>query len=169
MTPKEFVEKLYPYAKAVEENKGISAEFILAQAALESGWGKYCPGNMYFGIKANKGYEGKKQLLKTFEYFKSEKEGYRFPEVIRIEFNPKLNRYKYIVRDWFRAYNTPEGSFLDHADFFYKNSRYHEALKDACDADKFAEGIAKAGYSTSPTYAKTLKDVIQIVRKYTQK
>ncbi len=55
----------------------------IAQAALESGWGKSAPGNMFFGVKASKTTpENKKQLLATVEVLSDEKQGYRFPEVI---------------------------------------------------------------------------------------
>ena len=43
-----------PYARQTEQHTGISHLFILAQAALESGWGAHAPGNMFFGIKAPK-------------------------------------------------------------------------------------------------------------------
>ena len=49
-----FKEKYLLYALESERKTGISAVFILAQAALETGWGKYAPGNMFFGVKATK-------------------------------------------------------------------------------------------------------------------
>ena len=49
-----FKEKYLPYAMESERKTGLSAIFILAQAALETGWGKHAPGNMFFGIKATK-------------------------------------------------------------------------------------------------------------------
>ena len=52
MTPKEFVKKYHPFALETERKTGIDARFTLAQAALETGWGKSAPGNMFFGVKA---------------------------------------------------------------------------------------------------------------------
>lgn len=55
MTPSEFVKTYYKYAKQTQDKTGIDARFILAQAALETGWGKSVPGNMFFGIKDTDG------------------------------------------------------------------------------------------------------------------
>ena len=65
MTPTDFVKTYYPFALQTEKKTGISGRFILAQAALESGWGKSIPGNMFFGVKANPKTtpENKKRLL----------------------------------------------------------------------------------------------------------
>lgn len=164
MTPKEFVQTYLPYAKQTEEKTGIDARFTLAQAALESGWGKHAPGNMFFGVKAVKSTpETKRQLLTTTEYFTDDKQGYRFPEVIRIVKEGK--RFKYTVKDWFRKYESPEESFTDHAQFFFDNKRYHTALDFRSDPYKFAEAIAKAGYATAPDYASILKSVIKTIEK----
>lgn len=163
MTKKEFVKKYYPFALETEKKKGIKAQFTLAQAALESAWGKSAPGNMFFGVKAGKDTTAdKKQLLRTTEILKDDKQGNKFPEVISIEKRPD-GKYKYIVRAWFRKYGTPEESFSDHADFFYKNKRYAEALKAKNDPYRFAEEIAKAGYATATNYANVLKSIIKEV------
>ena len=162
MKPTDFVIKYYPFAAKTEINTGINLVAILAQAALESGWGENAPGNMFFGIKADKNWKGLRQLLTTFEYFNDDKQGYRFPEVISI--TPKNNRYLYTVKDYFRAYETPEGSFNDHADFFFKNSRYSEALKVKHDYKLFIQEIAKAGYATATSYADTLISIADSIQ-----
>ena len=54
MSPKDFILKYRPFALTTQEKTGISHLFILAQAALETGWGTHAPGNMFFGIKAPK-------------------------------------------------------------------------------------------------------------------
>ena len=46
MSPKDFVKQFHPYAKQMEKETGFNAVAILTQAALESGWGKYAPGNI---------------------------------------------------------------------------------------------------------------------------
>jgi flagellar protein FlgJ len=163
MTPENFVKTYFPFAKKVEDKTGISAIFILAQSALESGWGEKAFGNMMFGIKANINTpENKRQLITTTEYLKVPNA--KFPEVISIE--KQLNGlYKYKVKDWFRKYDTPEESFYDHADFFLKNPRYTEALKVKSDPAKFTDGIAKAGYATDPNYATVLKSMINSIKK----
>ncbi len=159
MKPEEFVKKLYPFAKASEEKKGISAVFTLAQAALETGWGNSAPGNMYFGVKC-KSTHPKRQLLRTTEI--STRNDLKFPEIISITpFDDNgIQRYRYRIRDWFRKYDTPEESFTDHAQFFYDNPRYKDALEVKGDPREFARRIALAGYATDPDYADKLIDLI---------
>ena len=164
MTPENFVKTYYCFAKKVEDKTGISAIFILAQSALESGWGKKAVGNMMFGVKASlKTPESKRQLITTTEYLKVPNA--KFPEVISVSAKQANGLYRYKVKDWFRKYDSPEESFKDHADFFLKNPRYAEALKVKSDPAKFAEGIAKAGYATDPNYATVLKSMINSVKK----
>jgi flagellar protein FlgJ len=159
----DFVKKYIPFAKQAEEKKGISAVFTLAQAALESGWGESAPGNMFFGVKASKDTpENKRQLLTTTEVLSDDKQGYRFPLVLSITRRAD-GKYTYRIKDWFRKYDTPEECFSDHADFFYRNKRYSEALKVKHDPYLFAEAIAQAGYATDPNYSNTLKSIIRTI------
>ena len=146
--PKDFVATFLPFALKTQQKTGISAVAILAQAALESGWGEKTPGNMFFGIKAKASDpESRRQLVTTTEYLSSPDSGHLFPELLSItKVGPK--RWKYKVKDWFRKYETPEGSFNDHTQFFLKNKRYAEALKVGNDPVAFFREIAKAGYVT---------------------
>ncbi len=162
MKPKEFTTKYYPFAKQTEQKTGISAIFILAQAALETGWGKSTPGNMFFGIKDTDGINGNEQLLRTTEVLKNP--NVTFPEIISVTKRPD-GKYNYVVKDWFRKYDTPEGSFTDHACFFFTYNRYAKALEVKHDPNRFAEEIAKAGYATDPNYANTLKSIIKMIEK----
>jgi flagellum-specific peptidoglycan hydrolase FlgJ len=163
MKPSEFVKAYYPYAKETERKTGISAKAILAQAALESGWGKAAPGNMFFGVKDTDGINGNEQLIITTEY--SRRADLKFPEIISI--TPVVRNgqkwFKYIVKDHFRKYHTPEESFTDHANFFLRNPRYKQAIAVKGDPYKFAEAVAAAGYATDPNYAATLKQLIKMV------
>lgn len=163
MKQSEFVKTYYKYAKQTQDKTGIDAKFILAQAALETGWGKSVPGNMFFGIKDTDGINGNEQLLRTTEVLKNP--NVKFPEVISVTKRPD-GKYNYVVKDWFRKYDTPEGSFTDHACFFFTYNRYKKALDVKNDPYKFAEEIAKAGYATAPNYADSLKSVIKTVEKY---
>lgn len=80
-TIKTFVEKYKEFALATEQKTGIKAVFTLAQAGLESGWGKSAPGNMFFGVKATKSTpKDKRQLLRTTEVLSSP--NVAFPEII---------------------------------------------------------------------------------------
>lgn len=163
MTPKEFVKKYKPFALETERKTGISHLFILAQSALETGWGNSAPGNMMFGVKASISTPlEKRQLVQTTEILANDKA--KFPVIISIEKRPD-GRFKYIVKDWFRKYDSPEESFTDHANLFMNNKRYAKALLVRSDPYKFAEEIAKAGYATAPNYADSLKKLIKEIEK----
>lgn len=166
LTPKVFTTLLYPHAKVTQDKTGISAVAILAQAALESGWNKACPGWMYFGVKDSDGINGNEQLLVTTEY--SRRNDLKFPEIISI--TPVVvngqKYFKYVVKDWFRKYNSPEECFTDHTNFFFKNKRYANALKVKSDPYLFINEIAKAGYATDPTYAEQLTSIAKMIEKY---
>ena len=165
MKPQEFVKKYYPFALKTQNHSGINALFTLAQAALESAWGESAPGNMFFGVKASKTLpENKRQLLVTTEVLSDDKQSGKFPVVLSITKRPD-GKYLYRVKDWFRKYDTPDECFNDHANFFYQNKRYSEALKVRNNPYLFADEIAKAGYATDPNYAKTLKSVITTIEK----
>jgi len=163
MKPSEFVSNICLTQNRPKEKTGISYLFTLAQAALESGWGDRAVGNMFFGVKANTATPmNKKQLLTTREVLKTNSA--HFPEIISIK-PRKDGKFDYVVKDWFRKYESPEESFTDHANFFIENKRYSNALKVKSDPNRFAEEIAKAGYATDPTYASTLKAVIKTVER----
>ena len=161
-----FIKTYKPIALESERKTGISALFILAQAGLESGWGKSVPGNMFFGVKATKNTpKEKKQLLRTTEVLDTPNEKSKFPEVISITKRTD-GKYLYIVRDWFMKYDTPEECFTDHANFFFRNKRYAKALEVKADPYKFAEEVAKAGYATATNYADSLKKIIKMLESY---
>lgn len=166
MTPNEFIKQYKPFALETERKTGISHLFTLAQAALESGWGKRVFGNMFFGVKAGKDTPiNKKQLLTTTEILSSPNLKHLFPLVISVKMLPN-GKYKYEVKDWFRKYDTPEECFTDHTQFFFRNKRYAKALLVKADPYKFAEEVAKAGYATAPDYANSLKKVIKMLESY---
>lgn len=165
MKPSEFVEKFLPFARQTELKSGISAVFILAQAAIESAWGRVAPGNMFFGVKDTDGINGNEQLLTTTEY--SRRNDLKFPVILSV--SPVIlngQRYfKYRVKDYFRRYDSPEGSFTDHAAFFSRNPRYRKALEVRKDPERFAAEVARAGYATDPMYQDTLLKVIGMIRR----
>lgn len=166
MTPKDFVKAYLGYAQEAENKTGISAIAILAQAALESGYGKAAPGNMFFGIKDTDGVNGNEQLLTTTEYSRSA--NLKFPVIVSI--TPVIKNgqkyFKYIVKDYFRKYDTPADCFTDHCKFFFTNPRYAKALTVKGDPYKFVEEIAAAGYATAPDYAKLLKSICDSIKKH---
>jgi flagellar protein FlgJ len=166
MTPEEFTNQYYPFAKQTQDKCGISALAILAQAALESGWGVHAPGNMFFGVKDTDGIDANRQLLTTTEY--SRRADLDFPAIISVT-PVTLNGqkyFKYIVKDYFRKYDTPEECFTDHANFFINNSRYAAALAVKDDPYQFVDAIAAAGYATAPGYAAILKSLITKIHAF---
>ena len=168
MTPKEFIKQYKPFAIETERKTGISHLFILAQAALESGWGERGVGNNFFGIKVPKNLVSstpneKKQLLRTNEVLSSANAV--FPKIFSIKKRADF-KYTYVVLDWFRKYDTPEECFTDHAELFFRNKRYAKALLVRSDPYKFAEEVAKAGYATATNYADSLKKVIKTIESY---
>lgn len=163
LSPKVFVNTYLPFAKETEIKSGIDAMFTLAQAALESEWANKAPRNMFFGVKATKDTPlSKRQLLATREVLNHDKGV--FPEIIS-KTKRSDGKWEYRVKDWFRAYDSPEECFSDHADFFFKNKRYAKALEVRYNPYLFAEEIAKAGYATDPNYATILKNVIRTIEK----
>lgn len=166
MKPALFVQTYLPFAVMTEKKTGIAAKVTLTQAAVESAWGEAAPGNMFFGVKDNDGINGNEQLIRTTEY--SSRNDLKFPVIISVTPVVRAGRkmYKYIVKDYFRAYKTPEESFTDHANFYFRNPRYAKALKVKNDPSRFFEEIAKAGYATAPNYADILKSVLKTVEKF---
>lgn len=166
MKPKDFVSSYITHARATEAKTGIPALCILAQAAVESAWGKVAPGNMFFGVKDTDGINGNEQLLITTEY--SRRADLQFPFIISV--TPVIRKgekwFKYRIKDYFRKYATPEESFTDHANFFMRNPRYKKALALMNDPYKFIDEIAKAGYATDPNYVRILNDVAKQIEKF---
>jgi len=162
MIPKLFVQKYLPFAKQTYAATGIHPYVILAQAALESGWGEKAVGNMFFGVKDTDGVNGNEQLLTTTEYLRTPNA--KFPAILKVVALGK-GLWKYTVKDWFRKYPSPEQSFTDHAKFFLTNPRYKEALKVKGQPYLFAAAIAKAGYATAPNYSEVLQSVIRTIEK----
>ena len=158
MTPKEFTDKYLPYAK---QDTTIPYKLTLAQAALESGWGEHSPQHNFFGIKCGKTWEGKKQLLTTTEIHDSV--NVKYPEVISIQ---TLNngKFKYRVKDCFRAYDSPLDSFKDHNELLLKNWK-------SCITTDALQTITNIQYSpkkyaTDPNYVSMISKIIKMIEKY---
>jgi len=138
-SPETFVRELWPHAQRAARDLGTRPELLLAQAALETGWGQHVirgtDGNNsfnLFGIKADARWQGERALTET------------------IEFEDGVMRKQHAA---FRAYASPADSFADYADFLQSNPRYREALNRAADAPSFARALAEAGYATDPDYS----------------
>ena len=141
MKQSEFIQKYGNFAQAAAKGSGISPLIILSQAFLESGAGESGLSkkfNNFFGIKADKNWQGKKVNLKTPEFENGK-------EVIKLQ--P------------FRVYNSPADSFTDHIKFLKTNKRYTKAGLFSYPDNflKQADTLQQAGYATDPKYADKLK------------
>jgi len=143
-SPEEFVQKLAPHAIEAAKKLGVSVRAVLAQAALETGWGKHMPAqgntgsNNMFGIKAGSSWDGKRVNVPTLEY----------------EDGVAVRR-----KDSFRAYDSPSDSFNDYADMLSSSPRYASAVGRGDDVAGFAKALVSGGYATDPGYAKKLADI----------
>lgn len=163
MNAEQFVATYHSFAKDSEKRTGVPALFALAQSALESGWGKSTPGNMLFGMKAGSGknfggWQGEKQLVTTTEY--GETSTMKFPQILPGYPKKEGNKWKYIVKDYFRAYASPLYTFLDWAGMLSGAARYSKAMQNRNDPYRFAEEVAKAGYATDPNYIQKIKNLM---------
>ena len=136
-------------ARAAAGATGIPERFLLAQAGLESGWGKRqlrgldgSESNNLFGIKAGRGWNGRVVEAWTTEYV----DGKAVKSVER-----------------FRAYDTPADSFRDYAQLIASSPRY-AGVRDRRDEVAFAYGLQRAGYATDPQYADKLLRVIDTIK-----
>ncbi|QOR39225.1 flagellar assembly peptidoglycan hydrolase FlgJ [Billgrantia diversa] len=140
-----FMERLSAPAQAASRQTGVPAELILAQAALETGWGRHeiataDGGNSYnlFGIKAGSNWEGRTVDVTTHEY---------------------INGRRTRVVDTFRAYGSFEEAFTDYARLIGNNPRYAE-VTTAGNAEQAARALQAGGYATDPAYADKLVAVM---------
>ncbi|HCR34212.1 MAG TPA: flagellar assembly peptidoglycan hydrolase FlgJ [Stenotrophomonas sp.] len=137
-TPEGFVASIWEHAQSAAKELGVDARALVAQAALETGWGKrqikHADGSTshnLFGIKAT-GWKGQSAVAGTHEYV----DGVRRNETAS-----------------FRAYSTPAESFADYVRLLKSSPRYQQALQAGTDVQGFARGLQRAGYATDPRYA----------------
>ncbi len=145
MTQQDFIARMTPHAQSASKATGVPADFIMGQAALESGWGKReirnadgSSSHNLFGIKAGAGWKGKVAEVTTTEYHN----GVASKQVAR-----------------FRAYDSYAESFRDYASLLSANPRYAGALGQTNAVD-FAQSLQQAGCATDPRYADKLAGVI---------
>ncbi|MFP1679515.1 flagellar assembly peptidoglycan hydrolase FlgJ [Alloalcanivorax sp. C16-2] len=144
-TPEAFVDQLAGPARDAERRTGVPAPLILAQAALETGWGRHrittedgADSHNLFAIKAGTGWQGKTTDVTTHEYI----DGQRVKRVER-----------------FRVYDSYQEAFADHGRLLTGNGRYAGVLR-ADSADQAARALQDGGYATDPAYADKLVAVM---------
>ncbi len=145
-SPEDFVEKLMPLAEKHAAELGVSPKVLLAQAALETGWGKHVihysngvPSHNLFNIKADQRWDGPRAVVPTLEYEKGKP-----------------------VREMaaFRAYPSFEASFSDYVSFLKSSPRYEKALEQTDDSAAFVRALHQAGYATDPKYSSKINRIM---------
>lgn len=146
LDPGNFVDKLWPHAVDAAAELGVSPHLLLAQAALETGWGKRevrtgdgSSSYNLFNIKAGKSWDGARVSTETTEYV-----------------NGKAIR----ETAQFRAYGSYSEAFADYARMLKNNPRYANAIQQGSDAVGFARGLQSGGYATDPMYADKILRVL---------
>ncbi len=135
----QFIKQLKPYADKAAEELGVDSRMLMAQAALETGWGKSVirtkegsSSHNLFNIKADKSWHGNKAVVPTLEF--------------------ESGVAKKTVSG-FRSYESYQDSFSDYVSFIKQNPRYSDAIKQVGNPDKYIQELQKAGYATDPRYA----------------
>jgi peptidoglycan hydrolase FlgJ len=145
-SPGEFVNQVMPTIRRAASALGLNPLGLLAQAALETGWGQRMPRtadgspsfNM-FGIKAGESWTGARATADTMEF----SNGVATPR-----------------RTAFRAYGSIEDSVNDFANLLRNSPRYRDAVAAGNDTQAYVEGIGKSGYATDPEYATKLSQIL---------
>ena len=144
--PAEFVADILPAATRAAEALGVSARLLIAQSALETGWGRHTlrlddgrSSYNLFGIKAGSGWHGQAVSRTSLEY----RDGILEPEVSS-----------------FRAYASPADSLRDYVDFIHSSPRYRAALERTGDDEQYIRAIHRAGYATDPGYADKVIEIL---------
>jgi peptidoglycan hydrolase FlgJ len=144
-----FLEAIRPAAEQAAKELGIAPRSLMAQAALETGWGRSMPrhdsgesGFNLFGIKAGRSWQG---------------------EVIKADTEEFVQGRSTRQIEAFRAYDSIEQSFADHTRLVSTSRRYQAALNTGEDTAAFAQALQQGGYATDPRYADKLVAVAQTV------
>ncbi|HHC6844693.1 TPA: flagellar assembly peptidoglycan hydrolase FlgJ [Vibrio parahaemolyticus] len=145
-SPESFVNSMKPYAEKAAKALGVEPSLLLAQAALETGWGQKVvqnargSSNNLFNIKADRSWQGDKVTTQTLEFHDN---------------TPVKETAA------FRSYSNYQDSFNDYVRFLNDNPRYETALQQRGDSESFIRGIHRAGYATDLTYADKVLQVKQ--------
>ena len=127
-----------PLLEKAGQQLGVSPRILLAQTAIETGWGRSVVGNNLFGIKAGSSWNGQKVNTATHEYLNGELVG---------------------ITDAFRAYPSAEASVADFVSLVSNSPRYRAALGSGENAAAYAQGLMSGGWATDINYVHKLQSV----------
>lgn len=151
---KDFLAQLSLPARLASEQSGVPHHLILAQAALESGWGQRQirrengePSFNLFGVKASGNWKGPVTEITTTEYENGEAKK---------------------VKAKFRVYSSYLEALSDYVGLLTRNPRY-AAVTTAATAEQGAQALQSAGYATDPNYARKLTSMIQQLKSMSEK
>jgi hypothetical protein len=133
-----FIEAIAEHAQEVQRQYGVPASIVIAQAALETGWGKSVRGYNLFGIKKGSTWIGATQEFTTHEV---------------------INGVRVKVSDTFRAYTSIREVMQNYGQLLSGSSRYARAM-NAANPHAMADELEKAGYATDEEYSEKLKSII---------
>jgi flagellar protein FlgJ len=144
-SPQAFIDGLLPLAEDAARELGVAPRVLLAQAALETGWGRHIAGdsrgssNNLFNIKAGADWDGPAVRVSTLEY----RDGVAQRESAA-----------------FRAYASRAESFADYVALINRSPRYQAARAAAADPAAYLQELQRAGYATDPAYADKVMDIL---------
>ncbi|WNO07965.1 flagellar assembly peptidoglycan hydrolase FlgJ [Teredinibacter sp. KSP-S5-2] len=148
---REFIEKTFPYAVEAARKIGVDPKVLVAQSALETGWGRQVlagdngqSSHNLFNIKTGSGWDGDKVRIESLEF--------------------RANR-PMLEASEFRSYADMAESFSDYSDFILRSQRYSKAVENAADPEAFIQQLHEAGYATDPEYTNKVIAVMQRVSK----
>lgn len=148
----EFVATMLPMAQQAADRIGVDPRYLVAQAALETGWGKSVmrqqdgsSSHNLFGIKASESWKGAQARAITSEF----RNGAMVKETAE-----------------FRSYDSYQDSFHDLVTLLQSNNRYQEVLKSADNPEQFVRELQKAGYATDPDYASKISQIAKQMKSY---
>lgn len=144
--PEQFIQAIKPMAEVVASQTGVNVRALVAQAALETGWGEHVIKNErgesshnLFGIKAGSSWEGETVEVETTEYFQGKP-----LQVVSL----------------FRAYDNYQESLQDYIDLVSNLPKYKSAWENRTDPIEFAQRLQDSGYATDPHYAAKIESII---------
>ncbi|MGH6967857.1 MAG: glucosaminidase domain-containing protein [Stellaceae bacterium] len=137
-TQQHFAASLAPLLQNAAQSLGVSPNVLLAQAALESGWGHSMPGNNIFGVKAGSDWTGGTVQAYTHEMSPTGETGQTTS---------------------FRAYPSLTAAVADYVNLIAHNARYRSALGAGNDPLAYGQALVAGGYATDPDYASKLAAV----------
>ncbi len=148
----EFVNTMLPMAKEAAARIGVDPRYLVAQAALETGWGKSVmraqdgsSSHNLFGIKAGSSWTGDSARAITSEF----RDGAMVKETAE-----------------FRSYASYKDSFHDLVTLLQTNNRYQDVVKSADNPEQFVRELQKAGYATDPNYANKISQIAKQMTSY---